>query len=214
MTRVLTPLLDATAQRAARLEKRLYDMTGWLRPVTRPYVAVSLRQRWDMFADPDLTNLYVRLVYAVSQSKADRPHLVRELVLPVRPEDRQQLAYEIRDKAILGTTRALARARRAGQVADPDDILALTRYFARRYATEYLTDGRTIARTEVWQGHAPIAPPGQRLGAELLAARLRALGDYYEGPGWAFTPRSSPPTVGSLEREADIVWRLVFVDAP
>jgi hypothetical protein len=214
LTRVLTPLLDATAQRAARLEKRLYDMTGWLRPVARPYVAVSLRQQWDMFADPDLVNHYLRLVYRVSESKTDRSHVVRELLLPARPEDQPQLVYEVRDKAILGTTRALARARRARQVAAPDDILALTRYFAKRYATEYLTDGRTIARTEVWEGHAPIAAPGQRLAAESLAARLSALGDYYEGPGRAFTPRGSLPTVGSLEREADIVWRLMFVDAP
>jgi hypothetical protein len=214
LTRSLTPLLDATAQRAARLEKRLYDMTGWLRPLTRPYVAARLRQQWDMFADPDVTNHYVRLAYAVHQSPSERPRVFRELVYPTRPEDQPQLAYEIRDKAVLQATRALARARRAGQVADPDDILALTRYFAKRYATEYLTDGRTIARTEVWQGHAAIAPPGQRLAAESLAARLSALGDYYEGPGWAFTPRSSPPTVGSLEQEADIVWRLVFVDAP
>jgi hypothetical protein len=214
LSRFLTPLLDATAQRTARFEKRLYDMTGWLRPITRPYVAISLRQHWDMFADPDLTNHYVRLVYTVSESPAGRTHAVRELIYPARPEDQTQAAYEIRDKAVLSATRALARARRAKQEADPDDILAVTRYFAKRYAAEYLTDGRTIARTEVWQGQAPIAPPGQRLAAESLAARLSALGDYYVGPGWAFKPRGSPPTIGSLEREADILWRLVFVDAP
>jgi hypothetical protein len=140
--------------------------------------------------------------------------VVRELIYPARREDQMQLAYEIRDKALHAATRALARARRDGQEAAPDEILAVTRYFAKRYASVYLTDGRAIARTEVWEGVAPIAPPGQRLGTESLAARLSALGDYYEGPGWAFTPRGSPPTIGSLEREADIVWRLVFVDAP
>jgi hypothetical protein len=213
LTRFLTPLLDATAQRVARLEKRLYDMTGWLRPLTRPYVAVGLRQRWDMFADPDVTNHYVRLAYTVSQSPTEKPRVVRELIYPARPEDEPQFAYEVRDKAILVAMRALDHARRAKLADDPDDILAVTRYFARRYAADYLTEGRTIVRTEVWDGVAPIAPPGQRLGSELLAPRLDALRSYYEGPGWAFTPRGTP-TVGSLEREADIVWRLVFVDAP
>jgi hypothetical protein len=214
LTRFVTPLLDTTAQRAAKLEKRLYDMTGWLRPLTRPYVATSVRQKWDMFAGPDVENHYVRLAYAVSQSPAGSPRVVRELIYPARREDQAQFAYEVRDKAVLVAVRALAQTRRARQVADPDDILALTRYFAKRYATEYLTDGRTIRRIEVWDGRAPIAPPGQRLDGESLAARLSVLGDYYEGPAWAFTPRGSSPTVGSVEREADIVWRLVFVDAP
>jgi hypothetical protein len=214
LTGFLTPLLDATAQHVARLEKRLYDMTGWLRPLTRPYVAVGLRQRWDMFADPDMTNRYVRLAYTVSQSATEKPRVVHELVSPARQEDQPQFVYEVRDKAILVAIRALAHARRTKQVADPDDILALTRYFAKRYAGAYLTSGQTIVRTEVWDGVAPIAPPGQRLSSESLAARLDALRSYYEGPGWAFIPRDRPLTIGTLEREADIVWRLVFVDAP
>jgi hypothetical protein len=214
VTRFLTPLLDATAQRVSWLEKRLYDMTGWLRPLTRPYVAVGLRQRWDMFADPDVTNLYVRLAYTVSQSPTEKPRVIQQLVYPARQEDQPQFVYEVRDKAILVAIRALAHARRTKQVADPDDILALTRYFAKRYTTDYLTDGRTIVRTEVWYGVAPIAPPGQRLGGDSLASRLDALRTYYEGPVWAFIPRGSPVTVGTLEREADIVWQLVYVDAP
>jgi hypothetical protein len=213
VARFLTPLLDAAAQRVARLEKRFYDMTGWLQPLTRPYVAVGLRQRWDMFADPDVTNHYVRLDYTVSQSP-EKPRVVQELIYPARPEDQPQFVYEVRDKAILVAIRALAHARRTKQVADPDDILALTRYFAKRYAADYLTDGRTIVRTEVWDGVAPIASPGQRVGSESLAARLDALRSYYEGPGWAFIPRDRTVTIGTLEREADIVWRLVFVDAP
>jgi hypothetical protein len=214
LTRFLTPLLDATAQRVAQLEKHLYEMTGWLRPLTRPYVAVGLRQRWDMFADPDVTNRYVRLAYTVSQSPTQKTRVVLELVYPTRQEDQPQFVYEIRDKAILMATRALAEARRTKRVDDPDDILALTRYFAKRYAADHLTDGGTIVRTEVWNGVAPIAPPGQRLGSEALAARRDALRSYYEGPGWAFISRDGPATVGTFEREADILWRLVFVDTP
>jgi hypothetical protein len=214
VTRFLTPLLDATAQRVAGLEKRLYDMTGWLRPLTRPYVAANLRQQWDMFAEPDMFNRYVRLAYAVRQSPSESPRVVRELVYPTRYEDQPRFVYEVRDKAVIVAVRALASARRAKQVAVPDDILALTRYFAKRYATEYLADGRTIACIEVWDGRAPIAPPGQRLADELRTVRLRALGDYYEGPVWTFPPGGRLATVRTLEREGDIVWQLVYVDEP
>jgi hypothetical protein len=214
LTGFLTPLLDATVQRVARLEKRLHDITGWLRPLTRPYVAIGLRQRWDMFADPDVTNRYVRLAYTVSQSPTEKSRVVQELVYPARQEDQPQFAYEVRDKAILVAIRALDHARRVKQVDAPDDVLALTRYFAKQYAAGYLTDGRTIVRTEVWDGVAPVALPGQRLSSESLAARLDSLRSYYEGPGWAFVPRDRQLTIGTLEQEADIVWRLVFVDTP
>src|SRR5262245_39593510 len=91
LTGFLRPLLDATAQRVARLEKRLYDMTVWLRPLTRPYVALGLRQRWEMFADPDVSSHYLRLAYTVSQSPTEEPRVVRELVYPARQEDQPQL---------------------------------------------------------------------------------------------------------------------------
>jgi hypothetical protein len=156
-----------------------------------------------------------------------------ELILPAHREDRVRLvkgvADSFRDKAVstaldrftshstrimqeaqrdddLDPSRALARLARN----PPPDLVPVVRFFGDRFAGTQLGPGERIVRQEVWYGLAPL-PADADPGSE----RLEALRRYYAGPSLATAaPYPAAARYGATEREADIVWTLIYVHEP
>jgi hypothetical protein len=120
--------------------------------------------------------------------------------------------HDYRDKAVVNAQMAfsLARTKQTGQTPAVA-ISPLVGFFRRRFAISLAPDD-IIVRTELWYGSAPMPPRGERLPDETLQARLAVLHGYYDGPVPVILGSQDFPTVGIEEREADIVWRLEFID--
>jgi hypothetical protein len=209
---MLGPPLDAVVRWVARIEPTLFALAGPLQTLTKPYIRAGLSQKWNMFSNPDIEAQYVRLAYYVRSRSSSRPRIVKELVFPADPEDGVRVLHDYRDKAVVNAQMAfsLARTKQSGQTPALA-ISPLVGFFRRRFAASLAPDD-TIVRTELWYGSAPMPPRGERLADETLQARLAVLHSYYDGPVPVILGSQDFPTVGIEEREADIVWRLEFID--
>jgi hypothetical protein len=216
VSHLLTPLFDAVAIHVASVEPIVYRAVQPLRVVTRPYINAGLRQSWKMFTVPELYDHYMRLDYYVTSPGSPQPRRIQELVLPAGREDRVRILHDFRDKAVLNSMSALLEPQSSPTSAGdaPDGLVPLVRYFTNRYREQSFTDGDTIVKTEVWWGAAPIPPPGESIPEAILQSRLDALTHYYGGPVASVLGASSPHELAAEEREADLTWKLQFVDRP
>jgi hypothetical protein len=211
----LTPLFDRAAIEIARLEPMIYSALEPLRKVTRPYINAGLRQGWTMFTEIEAADHYMRLDYYVASAGSTTPQRIQELVLPVGRDDRIRIGHDFRDKAIVNLMVAFFddQSKPGSAPEHPDGFRPLVRYFTSRYRSRELSDGERIVRTEVWWGSALIPPPGQSLPGT-REARLDALTRLYGGPVPSVLGLSSPHAPGDQEQDADITWKLEFVDRP
>ena len=138
------------------------------------------------------------------------------MVLPVGRDDRVRIGHDFRDKAIVNLMSAFIDDQRKPGAATqhPDGFEPLVRYFTNRYRSRELSAGERILRTEVWWGSALIPPPGQSLPQGMREARLDALTRLYGGPSRSMLGLSVQHARGDLEHDADITWKLEFVDTP
>jgi hypothetical protein len=212
IARTVAPALNAAVAVVTPLEAHAFALTASIRAITRIYIQAGLRQKWNMFANPVVTDQYVRMAHYVESSRDQgRIRVFRELVLPGQREDRPRLVHMFRDKAILNSLETLAVNRtehpEARNYSDLDPVAA---YFRNRFTEAYLAPGETVQRTEVWFGVAPTPPVGDRLPDSQLQARWSLLQRYWDGPV-EVPARRTPTQPGALESEADIVWRLEYV---
>jgi hypothetical protein len=140
-------------------------------------------------------------------------------VYPTMREDRARLAgYRIqhRDKAVFSMLINFEAHSKAagGSRPVPDDLVPVARYFARGFAQRALGPGERIVRTEVWSAGVDNPPRGQQLDPSVTAARLARLGAYYDGAAEQRGVPEHPPTRLAVEREADLLWVLHYVDEP
>jgi hypothetical protein len=215
VARFATPAWDALFAVLAPLEAQVFRFTAPLRTLTRTYVQAGLRQKWDMFANPVTTDLYVRVVHAVESSREPgRIRMFAELVLPAQQEDRVRLVHKFRDKAVMNSLETFAADRRDHPEAhDSSDLEPIATYFGKRFRAAYLAQDETVLRTEVWFGAALIPPIGQRVPNSQLHERWAVLQRYWDGPVESLSP-AVPSRPGVLQGESDIVWRLDYVDTP
>jgi len=214
VARYVTPILDRVALFAARANRYLFAIVSAPRRLTNPYIEAGLTQKWNMFSEPDTDDRYLRLAYVVSPGPSEKPIVVRALVFPAHREDAVRLLHDYRDKAVMLVLREFAqdRTKHPDQTPTWSTFTPLVRYFRHRYEEEYLTRGRTVTRTEVWYGSAPMPPPGDRLDEQDVSTRLDVLRNYYDGPVPAIFTNGVSGSVGSQEREADIVWTLEHIE--
>ena len=212
MARTVAPPLNAAVAALTPLEAHAFALTAPTRALTRIYIQAGLRQKWNMFANPVTTDQYVRVAHHVESSQDQgRIRVFRELVLPGQREDRPRLVHMFRDKAILNSFETLAINRTEHPEAENYSALdPVAAYFRNRFTTAYLAPGETVQRTEVWFGAAPTPPVGDRLPDSQVQARWSRLQRYWDGPVDVPAPRT-PTEPGALESEADIVWRLEYV---
>jgi hypothetical protein len=221
----LTPRLNAITRHAAAVLSDLWMLTDRLRKPTNLYLsATGLFQPWSMFFQPPTEDRYLRLRYYVGTSS----HLTlatTELVLPAHREDRIRLLASFRDSYIDKAceialvrffeqfdTKLIRLDARSTEL--PQDLAPVARYFAKRYQQQRLLPAEHIVRTEIWQGAAPIPPPGQTLSPEIIDARRAVLERYYSGP-IEEGPRKLPnQSYHTGEREADIQWVLIYFEEP
>ena len=212
----LMAILDRGAGWLARIEPHVFDMTEPVRQLTRPYIRIGLRQKWNMFSNPVTVEQYVRVDhYVVSSESPERFRVFQELALPAQREDRVRLIHKFRDKAVLNAleTFSVMRATRAASDTLPRDLVPLARYFRNRFQNEYLDTDERVVRTDVWFGQAPIPLPGHRLGKAETEAHLKILERYWQGPSESVFPGTRPDP-GAAQREGDLVWKLEYVDEP
>jgi hypothetical protein len=216
VAQVLTPMFDRTAIAVAKTESWLYSVFSPLRAVTRGYAGAGLTQRWRMFAHPSTADRYIRLRYYVD---GGGPTLTAtsELVLPVG--DGESLRY-FRGKAIRNALEAYHdkdyRSASSTTAAEPDpvvfrDLVPITRYYRSRFARAQSGTAANVVRTEFWFGRAPIPPPGRRNPPDVLVERAGVLAAYVAGTA-VETSRYAVPRLGDIEKEADIVWELEYVE--
>jgi len=215
LARTVTPTLDAAVAALAPLEDRAFRLTTPLRTLTRTYIQAGLGQRWNMFSNPLTADQYVRVAHYVESSRQPgRIRVFRELVLPGQRENRARLVHMFRDKAIINSLEALAFNRlETHDAARSSDLYPVGAYFGNRFKAAYLAPDETVVRTEVWFGAAPMPPPGRRLTERALQQRWDVLQRYWDGPDEA-PPAGTPPLQGTLQGEADIAWRLDYVQKP
>lgn len=208
----MTPVLDGAVAILRRLEAQAFQLTVPVRELTRIYVQAGLRQKWDMFANPMTADQYVRVVHYVRTTREPgRIRVFRELVLPAQQEYRVRLIHKFRDKAILNSIETFSVNRRDHPEADPEAALKpISAYFTKQFASRYLAEDETAERFEVWFGVAPIPPTGDRVPDAQRQNRHEVLQRYWEGPVEGFSAKATEP--GSVEREADIVWTLAYVE--
>jgi hypothetical protein len=156
-----------------------------------------------------------------------------ELIVPAHREDRFRLVRGLRDsfrdktvstaldRFAASSDRLLRSARRnAGgdparalaQLArnPPADLVPVARFFGDRFERAHLDPGERMVRQEIWYGTAPL-PTEADPGSE----RLNALRRYYAGPTFApVGQHAAEARYGAIEREADIVWALLYVHEP
>jgi hypothetical protein len=214
VSRALTPVFNGLAAVVAALEPGLYRVTGPLRLLTRPYINAGLRQRWNMFTEPVVYDHYLRVDYYLAPTGTSTASRFQELVLPVGREDRVRLLHDFRDKDLINLLIAVYTPP-IGPI-DPalpqDDLGMVAHYFRRRFESGSDPPVRVV-RTEIWYGSAPIPPPGESVAPAVLASRLDALLNYYDGPAPAVpVAAGARPGVTATERQADIVWTLAYVD--
>jgi hypothetical protein len=180
-------------------------LSSLIRFITYPYAIAGLKQKWDMFASPPTEDHYLRLTYRIVSPTATRQ--IQEIVLPSDPDDRLRLRHDFRDKAIINAIE-LSYSRTSRDDAS-DDLGAVVQYYRNRARDQFLKPGERIVRTEAWYGSAPMPQPGARLPETELRERLGVLDAYYAGDGSSLS--QSPPS-DSREREADIVWTLIYAE--
>lgn len=208
--------LGGVAAWVREVEPRIVQVVSPLRAVTAPYVAVGLRQRWNMFSNPMPVDQYVRVDQYVQPSRSSpRLRVFRELALPAQREDRVRAVHKFRDKAVLNSLEAftVARARRAPSEGLPPDLEPVARYFRNRFHREYLTGDEQIVRTDVWFGQVPIPAVGQQRTPEERESRSATLAAYWDGPAET-PPVAVLPQIGALQRDGSIIWRLEYSDQP
>ena len=212
LARTVTPTLDAAVAALTPLEEQAFRLTAPLRMLTRTYIQAGLRQRWNMFSNPVPADQYVRVVHYVGSSREPgRVRVFSELALPGQRENRARPVHMFRDKAILNSLEALAVNRLESHDASrSSDLEPVAAYFGNRFKAAYLAPGETLVRTEVWFGGAPIPPTGQRVTDSTLQERWGVLQRYWDGPDEA-PAAPTPPRQGALQGEADIAWRLDYV---
>jgi hypothetical protein len=215
LSAALTPTLDRIAAGIRAVEPTLANVVAPLRFVTRPYVAVSLTQRWDMFSNPMTIDQYVRVDQYVMSSGRRSARVFQELVLPAQREDQPQFVHKFRDKAMLIARDAFVSNRRRDPRAavPPDDLRPVARYFRNQFLRNYASPDERVLRTEVWLGESPIPPLGERVSEHEFAARLDVLQRYWDGPSER-PPITGTPAIGAVQREADIEWKLEYAERP
>jgi len=211
---VVTPVLDDSVRWLAGVHNAVARVVGPFRRLSRPYLIIGMWQRWNMFSNPQTDFGYIRLTYYVRSPGLARLHAVRELVLPVGRDDRVRLTYSPINKAILSSLEsyALDRFAKRGEPTVSNDLLPMVRFFSRRYAREHLTGADEIIRTELWSGTATVPKPREEPDSAKDRARVAVLESYYEGPVAALVPAGALPKPTDVERDANIVWRLEFVE--
>jgi hypothetical protein len=210
----LAPALDQAAILLTDLSDAILDVTRPIRAVTQPYADALVPQHWIMFSHPWTDDHYVRMDHYVQSAGAARPHRrVREIALPAQGEDRARLRHAFQDKATLSAF----EAHHSDPETDRDRIIARSSLEAlvRHRRASLRRDGRVgsddhVQRTEIWMGRAAIPPPGERVDAQVLRARLDLLRGYREGERDGSAPSERPRPM-ALEREADITWQLAYV---
>jgi hypothetical protein len=215
-------ILDNLSRRLEQVEADVWAVTRPLHKATETYLAVTgLRQVWDMFYGPPTESRFLRLrYYIVAPSGAT--WTATELVGPAHRDDRIGLVDSFRasyqDKAYenafagLGSQLQLTGTDAPGQIAD--SLAPIAQYFARRFRDARLVPGERVLRVDVWYGGASILPPGQRPRPQQSEARRMLLERYAAGPVESRVDDSVRPAFGSVEREADIVWTLLYIDLP
>lgn len=215
-----------TLDRAARVLPRLMSAFKW---VTKPIhgaagryrVLTGMGQNWNMFSNPARWDRYVRVRYYI-QPASGPVWVATELVGPAHREDRvrglQSFRDSYRDKdLVISLSNFYNRRKREAIRPDtrpeelPDDLAPIGRYFAHRFART-LAPGEHIVRTEVWYGTAATPSPGQVIDRVMLAERIAALQDYYEGPVEQHVNVPPVPSYHAGEREADIQWVLEYYE--
>lgn len=230
---------DPVARRVAPV---LHRVAGWLPVLSAPVCRISsplqrlaskymnalgLAQDWRMFANPPLTDEYMRLRYYVARDGSPEPSWsALELVEPAYPEYQVRLVQSYRDsyldKALSVALQSFQQhgRQRAGRqsltrpLQTPDDLTPIARYFGRRFARANLLPVERVVRTEVWYGVAPNPSPGTELGSEEQRLRVAVLRDYYAGPVQERGTIRGYPSSGATEHEADITWVLEYTEQP
>jgi len=215
LSAALTPTLDRIAAEIRVVEPTIARAVAPLRLVTRPYVTVSLTQKWDMFSNPLTIDQYVRVDQYVASPGSRDARVFQELVLPAQREDQPRFVHKFRDKAILIARDAtlVSRARDSIAAQPSDGLRPVARYFRNRFLRNYANPDERVIRTEVWRGDAPLPPLGERISERQLAGRLAVLQRYWDGPSER-APSITTPEVGAVQREADIQWRLEYAERP
>jgi len=230
----VTPVLDSAARSLDDFASRAWQLTTRVRPLARRYVVrLGLEQNWSMFANPPRGSEYLRFRYysASAQHQPGAPLTVTtELVFPVAPETESHLfgAYwqAHRDKAISNALVGYFRERldraAAGQPLpaaeaglDPwvgKRFVPVAQFFADRYAHTRLPAGERLVKSEAWYGLAASPPRGD---APLFPeSRARSIERYYRGSPAKSVDESALRLIDSMEHEADIMWLLVYIQAP
>jgi hypothetical protein len=211
IARIATPTLNAAADALSPLEAQAYRLTAPVRALTRFYIQAGLRQRWNMFSNPVTADQYMRVAHYVrSAREPNRLRVFRELALPGQPENRARLVHMFRDKALMNSIEAFVVNGQEHPDVEPSDLVPVAAYFGNRFRSAYLTAGEEITRTEIWYGLAPTPPTGDRLTDSQLQKRWDVLQRYWDGPLEVSAP-VTPLQRGALQGEADIVWRLNYV---
>lgn len=223
------PVLDAANVLVGEIAGIVWWLTGPVRAASDSYVgSLGLAQGWKMFGNPPRGGEYLRLRYYSSRGPADADALTvaTELVFPAVSDAERRLlaAYRQghRDKAVSNAftaylqTRMRTDGRRAAEDGSPDPALArtfvpLVRYFSGRYAGG-LGDGGRLVRTEAWYGWATLRARGDLPLAP--RSRAAALGRYYRGVQEQPAPRPIFQPLDTIEREADVLWTLIYVETP
>jgi hypothetical protein len=222
MASSLAPVLDAAVERFIRIPAFLIRALRPVRPAVDLYLySLHLEQRWSMFANPPQVDQYLRLRYFVSSTDGRQTWSATELVLPASNENHVRLVRSYfdsaRDKALAiayddFTRNVNSAIDRTGTRPDPlpEDLAPIERYFARRFERERVEPGTRVTRIETWYGEVLNPSRGHTIPDATVSDRKKVLDKYYEGP-----IRSTGVLGQSLwatEREADIAWKLLFVE--
>ena len=215
----LTPLFDRAATIVFDVQRTLHGLLRPLRRASQLYVGAGIPQRWRMFANPPTDDRFIRLDYYVESSPgAPALWVSSEIVLPVGAAE--SLRY-FRGKAIRNAldTYVEKESGHLGIVLEAEEVdrrlfselVPLVTHFRARFAASQLTPPARIVRTALWYGSAPIPPPGRRADDAALAERERRLAAYEQR-----SPRPASrlilPRRGQVEQEADVRWRLEYVE--
>src|SRR5262249_35998771 len=147
-------------------EAASFEMSDPLRQLTRPYINAGLRQKWNMFSNPETDDHYLRLDYHLaSTERGGRIGAARELVFPLRHEGRLRILHDFRDKAVANAVENyhLLRAWKDTGSNMAREFSSLARFFRKVYQERYATASERVVRVDIWYGAAPMPHRGQQL---------------------------------------------------
>src|SRR5206468_4497390 len=225
------PALDSAAWLLQGFVGRAWRFTGWIRPMVKGYVGrLGLTQNWSMFGNPPRGSEYLRLRYYSARAQpvdGGAFMVATELVFPVVPETETRLfqAYwqAARDKAVSNALVAYFRQRLDRKEAGQSSVLAgdealdralarsfvpVVHFFSHEYVRSRLPAGDRLVQTEAWYGFAASRFRGD--GPLSPEARATAIERYYRGPLRQSVSESPFHAIDSTEREADILWVLIY----